>query len=72
MSIADSETLKHQFQLIQEQQQKKLLARKQKKASAKETTAVSTKDGWGLEDDLELKVPIFNRSLYKKGRLSPL
>lgn len=67
MSVTDSETLKHQFQLIQEQQQKKLLARKQKKGSAKEITPGSTQDCWGLEEDLDLKVSmVIAASLLKK------
>lgn len=60
MSIQDSETLRQQFQLIQEQQQKKLLARKHKKlknsTKDSEETPVVSKNNWEPEDDLDLRV----------------
>ncbi|XP_031572730.1 coiled-coil domain-containing protein 13-like [Actinia tenebrosa] len=60
MSVQDSETLRQQFKLIQEQQQKKLLARKQKKLknSTKESdeTPVVSKNNWEPEDDLDLRL----------------
>ena len=64
MSLETSDSLRQQFQLIQEQQQKKLLARKQRKAKSNEKTgqedASSTTDTfWGHDgqtDNLDLKV----------------
>ena len=65
MSLDASESLRQQFQLIQEQQQKKLLARKQRKTKNSEKTAkededVSTVENfWGHDgksDHLDLKV----------------
>lgn len=64
MSLETSEALRQQFQLIQEQQQKKLLARKQRKAKNGEKTApegegTNTANYWGHNgdtDDLDLKL----------------
>ncbi|XP_068720551.1 coiled-coil domain-containing protein 13-like [Montipora capricornis] len=64
MSLETSEALRQQFQLIQEQQQKKLLARKQRKAKNAEKTApedegTNTANYWGHNgdtDDLDLKL----------------
>lgn len=68
MSLETSDSLRQQFQLIQEQQQKKLFARKQRKAKNNEKTgqeagqedASSTTDTfWGHDgqtDNLDLKV----------------
>ena len=67
MSIETSESLRQQFQFIQEQQQKKLLARKQRKSKNAEKTAnhvdgvalAVTESFWGHDgasDHLNLKV----------------
>ena len=76
MSLETSEALRQQFQLLQEQQQKKLLARKQRKAKNAEKTApederTNTANYWGHNgdtDDLDLKVRLSffsrNRRLY--------
>ncbi|XP_068715968.1 coiled-coil domain-containing protein 13-like [Montipora foliosa] len=64
MSLETSEALRQQFQLIQEQQQKKLLARKQRKTKNAEKTApedegTNTANYWGHNgdtDDLDLKL----------------
>ena len=66
MSLDTSESLRKQFQLIQEQQQKKLLARKQRKTKNYENTAKEDEDVtedsfWGHDgqsDNLDLKVCI--------------
>ena len=64
MSLDASESLRQQFQLIQEQQQRKLLARKQRKTQTSEKTAkedegVTAENFWGHDghtDNLDLKV----------------
>ena len=64
MSLEASESLRQQFQLIQEQQQRKLLARKQRKTknsekAAKEDEDVPAENFWGHDghtDNLDLKV----------------
>lgn len=66
MSLDASESLRQQFQLIQEQQQRKLLARKQRKTKNSEKTAkededVAAENFWGHDkhsDNLDLKVCI--------------
>ena len=66
MSLDASESLRQQFQLIQEQQQRKLLARKQRKTknsekAAKEDEDVPAENFWGHDghtDNLDLKVCI--------------
>ena len=68
MSLDASESLRQQFQLIQEQQQRKLLARKQRKTKNSEKTAKEDEDVaaelenfWGHDkhtDNLDLKVCI--------------
>lgn len=68
MSLETSESLRQQFQLIQGQQQKKLLARKQRKTKTSEKPFQedegSTKENfWGHNgdsDNLDLKVFIFS------------
>ena len=66
----ESETLRQQFQALQEQQQKKLLKRKQrqeeknkKKESNDTDNAQSAGDTLGLSDDLGLKVGYMFKSL---------
>lgn len=63
MSLDTSESLRQQFQLIQEQRQRKLLARKQRKTKNSEKTAkeedVTAENFWGHNgesDNLDLKV----------------
>lgn len=64
MSLDTSESLRQQFQLIQEQQQRKLLARKQRKTKNSEKTTkegedVTAENFWGHDghsDNLDLKV----------------
>lgn len=64
MSLETSESLRQQFQLIQEQQQRKLLARKQRKVKnsekiAQEDEGSTTDNFWGHNgesDNLDLKV----------------
>jgi len=64
MSLDASESLRQQFQLIQEQQQRKLLARKQRKTKNSEKTAkededVTAENFWGHDghtDNLDLKL----------------
>ena len=66
MNSDASESLRQQFQLIQEQQQRKLLARKQRKTKNSEKTAkededVAAENFWGHDrhtDNLDLKVCI--------------
>ena len=67
MSLDASESLRQQFQLIQEQQQRKLLARKQRKTQNSGKTAKEDEEGvtaenfWGHDghtDNLDLKVCI--------------
>ena len=62
MSLDTSESLRQQFQLIQEQQQRKLLARKQRKTKNSEKTEDATVENlWGHDghtDNLDLKVCI--------------
>lgn len=66
MSLDTSESLRQQFQLIQEQQQRKLLARKQRKTKNSEKTGKEDEDVtadhfWGHDgqsDHLDLKVCI--------------
>lgn len=74
MNSESSESLRQQFQLIQEQQQKKLLARKQRKTKSTEKTsdvsfvkATSDQDRksnglsnslWGLEDSDSLDLKV--------------
>lgn len=59
MDTASSETLKQQFQSLQEQQQKKLLRRKQLQEEKNSRVASSNGPGpasFGVEDHLDLKV----------------
>ena len=67
MDGENSESLRQQFKLIQEQQQRKLLARKQRKAKNNENTSQSDPDKksdglsnglWGMDDSgsMDLKV----------------
>ena len=68
MSLETSESLRQQFQLIQEQQQRKLVARKQRKTknsekAAQEDEGPTTENLWGhngVSDNLDLKVGVFH------------
>ncbi|XP_048578258.1 coiled-coil domain-containing protein 13 [Nematostella vectensis] len=80
MSLGEAGNLKQQFQLIQEQQQKRLLARKQKQAkNSEKTTKENSENGsnsenlWA-EDDLGLKldVKIENETLCSNSELQEL
>lgn len=65
MNLERSKALRHEFQLIQEQQQRKLLARKQRKTRTADRTTQEndvesgTENYWGHNgdsDNLDLKV----------------
>ena len=73
MSLETSESLRQQFQLIQEQQQRKLVARKQRKAKNSEKTAqedegpTTDKLLWGhngVSDNLDLKVGVVHHETH--------